>query len=457
MQALFASKMPVLLLLDEHDECPETTRAHLRARFSTIVTTSLEQAVQSQYQVAIVVSSAAAALSKCAELLGCGCAQRVVLAGTTPSLEEATRAIHMGIADIVEELCDAVTLTERIEAIIRRAELRAKTLSLCQSAPLASLFPHILGESEPLQQVRVMLGKVVESDSTILITGEPGTGKSLVARSLHAGSGRAMGPFVEVNCRDIGRELAKIGPFGYGQEAFTGTQSRPSDLLAQASGGTLFLDEVAELPAEVQFLLSRVLRERLVRTTGNCAELSRQARLVGSSSRDLEAEVRLDFFLRLNVVRIHLCPLRERGADILLLAQYFLKQASTKTKPIVGMTPATARILMSYDWPGNVSELRRCMARAVGVTQHDHITAADVLLGHCRNRTKSTMQDQPLLMPLVERERLFILDTLRIVKGNKTLAARKLGLDRKTLARKLRNYQTTGTAGDDESAKTSSD
>ena len=146
--------MPALLLLDEHNECPESTRTQLRARFATTIATSLEQAVQAQYQVAIVVSSAATALSKCADLLGCGCAQRVVLAGTTPSLEAATRAIHMGITDIVEELRDAVTFTERIEEIVKGAELRAKTVSLRQSAPLASVFPHILGESEPIQQIR---------------------------------------------------------------------------------------------------------------------------------------------------------------------------------------------------------------------------------------------------------------------------------------------------------------
>jgi two-component system response regulator HydG len=270
-----------------------------------------------------------------------------------------------------------------------------------------------------------------------------------------------MGPFVAVNCRDFRPESANLDFFGYLQGLFTGAQNDLSGPSPLACGGTLFLKDVTELPAEVQVLLSRVLQERLVQPSGNCKELSLQARIIASSSRDLEAEVaqqrmRRDFYFRLNPMRIYLDPLRERGADILLLAQHFLRQASTATKPIVGMTPATARILMTYDWPGNISELERCMARAVGVTQHDHITAADVLLGNRRNGTQNTMQELPLLMPLVERERLFILDTLQAVKGNKTLAARMLGLDRKTLARKLRNYQTSETATEQGSAKSSS-
>ena len=254
----------------------------------------------------------------------------------------------MGITDIVEELRDAVTFTEKIEEIVKRAELRAKTVSLRQSAPLASLFPRILGESEPIQQIRGMLGKVVESDSTILITGEPGTGKSLVARSLHDSSARATRPFVAVNCRDIRRKSANIDFFGYVQGAFPGAQSDHSGLLAQASGGTLFLNEVAELPAEVQVLLCRMLKERLVRPIGNCKELGLQARIIATSSRDVEAEVaqqqlRRDFFFRLNVVRIHLCPLRERGSDVLLLAQHFLrrrfrKSASTKASVRRGLS-----------------------------------------------------------------------------------------------------------------------
>lgn len=453
--------MPVLLLLDEHNECPDSTRAHLRARFSTTIASTLEQAIDSQYQVAIVVSSANEALSKCGEVLGCGCAQRVVLAGMTPSLDDATNAIHMGITDIVEELHDAITFTEKITAIVREAELRTKTVSLRQSTPMAALFPGIVGESESIQQLRGMLGKIVDSGSTILITGEPGTGKSLVARSLHDTSVRATRPFVTVNCRDIRLDSANVDLFGSVQMALTGARNDESGLLAQASGGTLFFNDVAELPTELQVLLSRTLQERLVRPIANCQEFDLSARIIASSSRDIEAEVaqqrlRTDFLFQLNVVRIHLCPLRERSTDILLLAQHFLKRASTETKPIVGMTPAAARILMTYDWPGNVSELERCMARAVGVTQHDHVTAADVLLGHHRHRLQNTTREPSLLMPLVERERLFILDTLHAVKGNKTLAARKLGLDRKTLARKLRSYQTNETAAEPAGAKNSS-
>jgi len=244
----------------------------------------------------------------------------------------------MGITDIVEELRDAVTFTEKIEEIVKRAELRAKTVSLRQSAPLASPFPRILGESEPMRQIRGMLGKVMESDSTILITGEPGTGKSLVARSLHDSSARATRPFLAIICRDIRRESANIDFFGCVH----------GGLLAQASGGTLFLNEVAELPAEVQVLLCRMLKERLVRPIGNCKELGLQARIIATSSRDVEAEVaqqqlRRDFFFRLNVVRIHLCPLRERGSDVLLLAQHFLrrrfrKSASTKASVRRGLS-----------------------------------------------------------------------------------------------------------------------
>jgi len=204
------------------------------------------------------------------------------------------------------------------------------------------------------------------------------------------------------------------------------------------------------MPFDLQAKLLRAIQEKRVRPLGQGTEVPYDARLIASSSVDLEKEVatgrfRKDLFFRLNVVRIHLPPLRERARDVLLLAQHFIRQVRTESRPVVGFTPAVARTLLAHKWPGNVRELQHCITAAVNVAHYDHITTQD-LPPTFRESVASIREDAIELMPLHERERLHILEILQSVSGNKSLAARHLGLDRKTLARKLRTYEKSATA-----------
>jgi DNA-binding NtrC family response regulator len=293
-----------------------------------------------------------------------------------------------------------------------------------------------------MERLRDRLRRIGGSDVTVLVTGESGSGKEIVARILH--SQRGAGPFVAVSCSAIPRHLMESEFFGHARGAFTGASGDRVGLLAQASGGTVFLDEIGDMPLELQAKLLRALQQRTVRPLGQREEVRFDARVMAASSRDLEKEVaegrfRQDLYFRLNVMRVAVPPLRERGGDILLLAQNFIERCRKPSRPIVGMTPAVARALLAYSWPGNVRELEHCILAAVAIARYDHITVAElpIEIGGSTAPLKNEIDD---LVPLHELERLHILETLRSVGGNKALASRFLGLDRKTLYRKLRSY-----------------
>ena len=235
--------------------------------------------------VAIVVGSPSDPLARTAELLRRGTATCVVLAGTSPTLQDTIHAIRLGITDIVDDWSDATNFAGRIADIARLAELRARIELLRDTNPVATQFPHIVGESTTILELRRILDKVLVADSTVLITGESGTGKSLIAWTIHEGSSRRQGPFIEVDCR---RTSDCNDLFGCVGGATTGNVAQPGGLLARSRGGRLFLKEVAELPPEGQI---RVLQERIVRTLGSSEESAFEPRIIASSTRDLEAEV----------------------------------------------------------------------------------------------------------------------------------------------------------------------
>jgi two-component system response regulator HydG len=237
--------------------------------------------------------------------------------------------------------------------------------------------------------------------------------------------------------------------FGHSKGAFTDARQARTGLFVQGNGGTLFLDEVAEMPLGMQPKLLRALQERRVRPVGGNTELAFDARLVTATNRDLETEVadkrfREDLYYRINVVRIEVPPLRARGNDILLLAQFFVERAAQRSgKNVVGLVSSGAEKLLSYDWPGNVRELENCMERAVALTRFDQITVED-LPEKVRNYQSSHVvvasDDPSELLPMQEVERRYIQRVLKSVSGNKTQAAKVLGFDRRTLYRKLDRY-----------------
>jgi two-component system, NtrC family, response regulator AtoC len=324
-------------------------------------------------------------------------------------------------------------------------ELRRELIRLeAGPAPVAP-FPELIGESVALRRLRALIERVARSEATVLITGESGTGKEVVARTLHAHGSHRAGPFLAVSLGAIPHHLLESELFGHAKGAFTGAVGDRSGLLREAASGSVFFDEIADMPLDTQAKLLRALQQRSLRGLGQREEVPFNARIIAATSRDLEREVeagrfRQDLFFRLNVIHLVTPPLRDRGHDVLLLAQHFIQRSNTPLRKIVGLTPAAARALIAYRWPGNVRELEHCIVSAAASARYDHITAED-LPERVRGTIAPPAEQQPDdLVSLKELERQHILEVLRAVGGNKALTSRHLGLDRKTLYRKLKEY-----------------
>jgi DNA-binding NtrC family response regulator len=290
------------------------------------------------------------------------------------------------------------------------------------------------------------------TDVSVLVCGETGTGKELVARAVHRTSSRAAGPFVAINCAAVAPNLLESELFGHARGAFTDAKNAREGLFVQASGGTLFLDEIGEMPLEMQAKLLRALQERTVRAVGANNETSFDTRIIAATHRDLEAECtagrfREDLYYRINVVRIPVPPLRERGNDILLLATYFLKKACARAgRGEIGLSPQVASLLIANDWPGNVRELENCMERAVALARLSQISAEDLpdkIQSFTPKRFAVAVETEEEILSLDELERRYIIRALKILNGNRSRAATLLGLDRRTLYRRLEKYDGT--------------
>jgi two-component system response regulator HydG len=283
----------------------------------------------------------------------------------------------------------------------------------------------------------------------VLITGESGTGKEMIARALHQRSRRASGPFVAVNCAAVPETLLESELFGHAKGAFTDAKTARAGLFLQANGGTLFLDEIGDMGLGLQPKLLRALQERTIRPLGGDHEIPVDVRVLAATNRDLESAVeegrfREDLFYRINVVHLALPPLRARGGDVLILAQHALTRfARAADKPVTSISPAAAEKLLAYDWPGNVRELHNAIERAVALTRYNEITVED-LPDRIREHKSSHVivaGDDPDQLPTMEEvEKRYVLRVFEAVHGNKALAARILGFDRKTLYRKLERY-----------------
>jgi two-component system response regulator HydG len=299
--------------------------------------------------------------------------------------------------------------------------------------------------------VKELVARVAHTDVSVLVEGETGTGKELVARAIHAASPRASGPFVAINCAAVPANLLESELFGHARGAFTDAKVARDGLFVQASGGTLFLDEIGEMPLEMQAKLLRALQERTVRPIGSNDEVSFDARIVAATHRDLESECnakrfREDLYYRINVVKIGMPPLRERGNDILLLATHFLKQMCERGKrEDIHLSPAVATLLLNYDWPGNVRELENCIERAVALARFSELSVDDLpekVRCYSPKRFVLSADTEEEILSLDELERRYILRALKILGGNRSRAATLLGLDRRTLYRRLEKYDS---------------
>lgn len=360
------------------------------------------------------------------------------------TMDHAIGAMRAGAYDFITKpiSMDALALT-----IARAASYRAMSDELRRLRRRVETheLPNGVGSSAPMQRVAEVVARVAATNTNVLITGESGTGKELVARALHERSGRR-GPFLAINCAALPENLLESELFGHARGAFTDARAARPGLLVEADQGTLFLDEIGELPLGMQPKILRALQERTVRPLGSTQEIPFDARIVAATNRDLEQEVqqkrfREDLYYRINVVRIDVPPLRVRGNDVLILAQHFLERAATRSsKNVTRLGRLVADRLVNYDWPGNVRELENCMERAVALTSFDEITLEDLpakLREYRPTEVYAPSDDPKDLPPMHVVEERYMRKVLAAVSGNKTLAAKVLGLDRRTLYRKL--------------------
>jgi two-component system response regulator HydG len=369
------------------------------------------------------------------------------------SLDTAVSAIRAGAYDFITKPFDLAVLAVTLERAIQHRTLREEVKRLRIAVAESRRYGLLLGTSPAMRKVYTLLERIADSPASVLVTGETGTGKELVARALHDRGPRKAGPFVGLNCAAVPEALLEAELFGHVRGAFTDASRARAGLFARANGGTLFLDEIGELPLALQPKLLRALQERKVRPVGSDDELPFDARVVTATNRDLESAVdenrfREDLFFRINVIHVALPPLRARGGDVLLLAQHFVdRYAGQAGKAVSGISAAAAERLLAYAWPGNVRELENCIERAIALTEYEKIAVDDLpekIRSYRRSHVLVASDDPTELVPLEEVERRYILRVMEAVGGNKTEAAQVLGVGRRTLYRKLEQYGRGG-------------
>jgi DNA-binding NtrC family response regulator len=354
------------------------------------------------------------------------------------SMAAVISALRARAYDFLNKPVELSVLAHSLERAVQHRALRAEVKRLSEEVQRSRAPGKMVGQSAPMLKVYDLIHRVAGTDASVLLTGESGTGKELVAQALHAESSRAGRPFVAINCAAMPTNLLESELFGHVRGAFTDARQSRKGLFVEANGGTLLLDEVGEMPHEMQAKLLRVLQERKVRPVGGTAEISFDTRIIAATNRDLEAEVevgrfREDLYYRLNVVQIHVPPLRARSGDVLHLAQHFLSRAAERlSKNVSGLSSDVARKLLAYDWPGNVRQLENWMERAVALTRFEQICLDDLpdkLMRHVSKSAVVVELDAEHVLRLDEVEQRYIERVLSLTGGNKLQAAKLLGLD----------------------------
>ncbi len=375
----------------------------------------------------------------------------IVIMTAHSAVESAVEAIKSGAYDYLVKPLDFDTLKLTLSRTLEHSTLKAEVDNL--RSALASRQDKggvdIIGQSPAMRDMLELMHTVAPSEATILITGESGTGKELVAKAIHGLSARRNGPFVAVNCAAIAQNLLESELFGHEKGAFTGADRRRDGFFIHAGGGSIFLDEIGEISPAMQAKLLRVLQQREIQRVGGDGIVSVDVRIIAATNRCLEDEVkagrfREDLFYRLNVVNVHVPPLRARREDIPLLAGHFLVvYAARNRKQIKGFTPRAMDILLKYDWPGNVRELENVVERAVVLLAGAYVSDMELppSLTGARAEPAVDREGAPSYEGKLEDiEREAILHTLRQTGDNKSEAARRLGISRKTLHSKLNQY-----------------
>ena len=369
----------------------------------------------------------------------------VIIMTAFGTVETAVEAMKQGAFDYLTKPIKTEELLVTVDKAMREALLRREVEQLRQQVSREFSFDQILGKSKPMREVFDLIRRVADSQTNILITGESGTGKELVAKAIHFNSLRKAAPFVPVNCAAIPELLLESELFGHVRGAFTDAKSDKRGLFEEAQGGTLFLDEISELPMMLQAKLLRAVQEREIRRVGATRSVPIDVRIIAATNVKLVEEVkakrfREDLFYRLNVIEIRLPSLRDRKEDIPLLVQGLLnKSAAAHQKSIEGIAESALARLIDYEWPGNVRELENVIERAATLAQKNTIMLEDLPSAIREVQGEGQMVEDAVdrLLPLEELEHSYIRRILEKKGGNKYQTAQVLGIDRKTLYRKL--------------------
>lgn len=370
----------------------------------------------------------------------------VILMTAFSSIDTAVEAMRMGAFHYVSKPFDVGEIALLAKSALETIRLRREVRALKGSQQREYAFDAIIGTSRPVQRVKELLARVAESPaSSVLLTGETGTGKDLAAKTIHYNSSRATRSFVNITCSALPEQLLESELFGHERGAFTDARQQKRGLFETADGGTLFLDEVGEIIPALQAKLLRFLEEKTFKRVGGVADIRVDVRVITATNRHLAAEVkagkfREDLFYRLHVMPIELPPLRERHGDAPLLASYFVDAYNHEFKKRSrGLTPATAKLIDQYHWPGNIRELRNTIERAMLLATHEWLEPADVT-GLAPPVTASPFRLPPDGVNLEELERQFVMQALARTGGNQSKAAVLLGLHRDQVRYRIEKF-----------------
>jgi two-component system, NtrC family, response regulator AtoC len=364
------------------------------------------------------------------------------------SIDNAVEAMKAGAYHYITKPVNLDELELVIERALKSRHTAEEIANLREQVSEKYGLENIVGQSSPMLQVFDIVQQVAPTRATVLITGETGTGKELIAHALHNLSPRKNGPFIAVHAAALSPTLLESELFGHEKGAFTGAVERRIGRFESADGGTLFLDEVSEIDPAMQVKILRVLEERAFERVGGSKTINVDVRLIAATNKDLkklagEGKFRDDLFYRLSVVSVNLPALRERRDDIPLLIDTFIRQCSADNgKPVRAITQEAVNVLMAYDWPGNVRELRNTIEQMVVLSRSERLSLRDVpaLIRAGADLTKVAVVRPGVTMTVEEAERQLIVQALKEMDGNRTRAADRIGMSRRTLHRKLKKY-----------------
>ena len=368
----------------------------------------------------------------------------VIIITAFGTIESAIKAMKMGAYDYITKPFQMDELVLTVRKALENRLLKKEVIRLRKEVESRYDFHQLIGKSPSMQKIYDLIERISDSSSNVLITGESGTGKELVAKAIHYNGVRKEGPFVAINCAAIPETLLESELFGYKKGAFTDAKSDKKGLIFEANEGTLFLDEITEMPLTLQAKLLRVIEEREVRPLGDTNSYPIDVRIVSTSNRDIGSSIqqgrfREDLYYRLKVIDIEMPPLRERREDIPILLQHFINKFSKELKKgISGVSEDALKILLNYSWPGNVRELENIIQRAITLSQHEVILPEDLpasIIQKIDEKLFEKALEKKFTLNQLEKE--YIKRVLIETGGNKSKAAERLGLDRKTLYRKL--------------------